>query len=386
MPWKPVKKPLWQPGEFPPGSSVCDMKIRTPSYISNLSPYKPGKPLEELEREYGISNSVKIASNENPLGPSPKALEAIRDALQNLHRYPDGSGFKLKNRICEKYGIGFEQVVLGNGSDDIIAMLARAFLQPGDEVILPNPTFLMYAILASSAGATLVEVPLKSLAIDLDEILDRISSKTKMIIICNPNNPTGHFIDDRTFKRFVDQVPENLLILIDEAYIEFVRSADTFDSIEYVKSGKAIVILRTFSKAYGLAGLRIGFGIMLSEIADLLNRVRQPFNTNNLAQAGALAAIDDEDFVTKTIKLVHDGLDFLYQRLDRMGIEYFPSQANFFLINVCRDADTVFESMLREGVIVRSMKGYGYPEYIRVNIGLPEENERFLKALAKVLG
>ncbi len=234
------------------------MKISTPSYISNLSPYKPGKPLEELEREYGISDSIKIASNENPLGPSPKAIEAICCALQSLHRYPDGSGFKLKNRISEKYGIDPDQVVLGNGSDEIIAMLTRAFLQPGDEVILPSPSFLMYAILTRSAGATLIEVPLKSMAIDLDGILERINSKTRMIFICNPNNPTGNFIGGRTFRRFVDQVPENLLILIDEAYIEFVRSTDTVNSIEYVKRGKPIVLLRTFSKVYGMAGSRIG--------------------------------------------------------------------------------------------------------------------------------
>ncbi|MEW6672355.1 MAG: histidinol-phosphate transaminase [Thermodesulfobacteriota bacterium] len=362
------------------------MKLTVPDYISGLKPYKPGKPLEELEREYGISDSIKLASNENPLGPSPKALEAVRGALMNLHRYPDGSGFKLKRRIAEKFGVDSGRVVLGNGSDEIIGMLTRAFLQPGDAVILPTPSFLMYAILARSAGAAPVYVPLKELSLDLNGMKDRVTSKTRMLFICNPNNPTGTFIGGRDLGDFIDGLPEDLIVVVDEAYIEFVRQAGAVSSIDYQKDGRKLVTLRTFSKAYGLAGLRIGFGIMPPEVADLLNRVRQPFNANNLAQAGALAALDDTAFFEKTMKLVHSGLDFLYRSLDKMGIEYFPSQANFFLINVRRDADAVFEAMLKQGVIVRSMTEYGFPEYIRINVGLPAENERFLKALAKVLG
>jgi histidinol-phosphate aminotransferase len=362
------------------------MKLTIPDYISSLKPYKPGKPLEELEREYGISDSIKIASNENPLGPSPKALEAIRRALGNLHRYPDGSGFMLKRKISEKFGVDSGQVVLGNGSDEIIGMLTRAFLQPGDEVILPAPSFLMYAILVRSAGAVPVVVPLKALSLDLDGMKDRITAKTRMIFICNPNNPTGTFITGKDFRGFLGSIPEDLMVMVDEAYIEFVRKAEAVSSIEYLKTGRALAILRTFSKVYGLAGLRIGFGVMPAEIAELLNRVRQPFNTNSLAQAGALAALDDAVFFEKTLKWVHSGLDFLYRRLDIMGIEYFPSQANFFLVNVRQNADAVFEAMLKQGVIVRSMTEYGFPEFIRINVGLPAENERFLKALAKVLG
>jgi len=362
------------------------MKLTIPDYISSLKPYKPGKPLEELEREYGISDSIKLASNENPLGPSPRALAAIRDVLENLHRYPDGSGFKLKGKISEKFGVDSRQVVLGNGSDEIIGMLTRAFLQPGDEVILPAPSFLMYAILARSAGAVPVDVPLSAMSLDLDGMQDRITSKTRMIFICNPNNPTGTFITDRDFRKFLESIPQDLMVVADEAYIEFVRGSEAVSSIEYLKSGRRLVTLRTFSKAYGLAGLRIGFGVMPPEVADLLNRVRQPFNANSLAQAGALAALDDTDFFKKTLKLVHSGLDFLYRSLDKMGIEYFPSQANFFLVNVRRNADAVFEAMLKEGVIVRSMSEYGFPEFIRINVGLPAENDRFLQALAKVLG
>ena len=362
------------------------VKLTTPDYISSLKPYKPGKPLEELEREYGISDSIKLASNENPLGPSPEALKVIRGALENLHRYPDGSGFKLKRKISEKFGVDSGQVVLGNGSDEIIGMLTRAFLQPGDEVILPAPSFLMYAIMVRSAGAVPVYVPLKALSLDLGGMKDRITSKTRMIFICNPNNPTGTFIADRDLRNFLESIPQDLMVVADEAYIEFVRGVEAVSSIEYLKTGRRLVTLRTFSKAYGLAGLRIGFGVMPPEVADLLNRVRQPFNANSLAQAGALEALDDAVFFEKTLKLVHSGLDFLYRSLDKMGIEYFPSQANFFLINVRKNADAVFEAMLKQGVIVRSMTEYGFPEFIRINVGLPAENDRFLKALAKVLG
>jgi len=362
------------------------VKLTTPEYIASLKPYKPGKPLEELEREYGISDSIKLASNENPLGPSPKALKAIRGALGNLHRYPDGSGFKLKRKISEKFKVDSAQVVLGNGSDEIIGMLTRAFLQPGDEVVLPAPSFLMYAIMVRSAGAVPVHVPLKALSLDLEGMKSRITSKTRMIFICNPNNPTGTFISDRDFRGFLESIPQDLMVVADEAYIEFVRGVEAVSSIEYLKGGRRLVTLRTFSKAYGLAGLRIGFGVMLPEVADLLNRVRQPFNANSLAQTGALAALDDADFFEKTLKLVHSGLDFLYRSLDKMGIEHFPSQTNFFLINVRQNADVVFEAMLKQGVIVRSMTEYGFPEFIRINVGLPAENDRFLKALAKVLG
>ena len=280
------------------------LKLKTPNYISGLDPYKPGKPLEELEREYGISDSIKLASNENPLGPSPEALKAIRGALGNLHRYPDGRGFKLKRKISEKFGVDPSQVVLGNGSDEIIGMLTRAFLQPGDEVILPAPSFLMYAILVRSAGAVPVYVPLKALYLDLAGIQERITSKTRMIFICNPNNPTGTFITDRDFREFLSNIPQDLMVVADEAYIEFVRGVEAAGSIGYHPNDRALATLRTFSKAYGLAGLRIGFGVMPAEIADLLNRVRQPFNANSLAQAGALAALDDVVFFEKTLDAV----------------------------------------------------------------------------------
>ncbi len=361
------------------------MKLSAPDYILAIKPYSPGKPLEELEREYGISDSIKLASNENPLGPSPLAVKAIKDAIGKLNRYPDGSGHDLVRNIAEKLGVSTGNIVLGNGSDEIIGMLTRALLRPGDEAIMPYPSFLMYNIMVCCAGATPVQVPLKSLSVDLDGIRDRISSRTRMIFICNPNNPTGTVISKKDFKDFLQSIPNEVLLVVDEAYIEFVRDKNGAISIDYLDSGVALVTLRTFSKAYGLAGLRIGYGIMPQEIASLLNRVRQPFNANSLAQVGASAALEDKAFLEKTVSLINEGLDFLYESLDRMNIKYFPTQANFFLIDIGKDADEVFEKMLKQGVIVRSMTSYGYPNYIRINVGLHEENVRFLNALEKII-
>jgi len=361
------------------------MKLIVPDYILSIKPYTPGKPLEELEREYGIDDSIKLASNENPLGPSPMAIEAIQSAIGKLNRYPDGSGHELIHKISEHFGLTPQNVVLGNGSDEIIGMLTCAFLQPGDEVVLPHPSFLMYEIMVRSAGAKPVLVPLKSLSIDLDGIKDQVTSRTRMVFLCNPNNPTGTFISGRDLESFLEKIPSEVVVVVDEAYIEFVRDKSCASGIEYLDNTIPLVTLRTFSKAYGLAGLRIGYGIMPEEIASLLNRVRQPFNANSLAQSGAGAALEDKAFLEKVINLVHDELDFLYNSLDRMGVKYFPTQANFFLIDVAKDADDVFERMLRQGVIVRSMTAYGYPHYIRINVGLHEENVRFIKALEKCL-
>jgi len=362
------------------------MKLSTPDYILSIKPYVPGKPLEELEREYGIKKSIKLASNENPLGPSPMAVKAIKSALENLNRYPDGSGYNLINRIAEKLKVSPENIVLGNGSDEIIGMLTHTLLKSGDEVILPQPSFLIYDIMVRCAGATCVNVPLNSLSIDLEEIKKRVTSKTKMVFLCNPNNPTGTIILKEEFERFLESIPPEINVVVDEAYIEFVREQDCACGIEYINSTRPLVVLRTFSKAYGLAGLRIGYGVMSEEISGIINRIRLPFNTNSLAQVGAVAALDDEKFFKKTQKLIHEGLDFMYSALDRLGIKYFPTQANFFLIDVERDADEVFEKMLTYGVIIRSMTSYGYPHYIRVNTGLREENAGFIKALDEVLG
>lgn len=361
------------------------MKLSIPDHILSLKPYVAGKPLEELEREYGISNAVKLASNENPLGPSPMAVKAIQMAVEKMHRYPNGGSYDLCECLSQRLKVKRENIVLGNGSDDIIAMLAHVLLQPGDEAILPLPSFLFYDIAIRSCGAIPVGVPLKSLETDLDGMLERISSKTRLIFVNNPHNPTGSLISREKLDAFVSALPANIVLAIDEAYIEFVRDRDCPASIDYLDSGKIIAGLRTFSKAYGLAGLRIGYGLMPSFLAELLNRVRQPFNVNSLAQAGAIAALEDKKFLTDTIVLVYDEMDFMYAALDKLGIDYHESQANFFLIQVGKDADKVFEDLLRQGVIVRSMTSYGFPDCIRVNIGLHQENVRLLEALEEVL-
>ncbi len=361
------------------------MKISIPSYIKEISDYVPGKPLEALEREYGITDSVKLASNENPLGPSPKALAAIEAALRHMHRYPDEPGHALLHRLAARHKVGPEQIVIGNGSDEILGLLSLALLQPGDEVIIPTPSFLMYTIVTQSAGAVPVKVPLKAMAIDLDAIRAKVGSRTRMIFICNPNNPTGAVIDQPDFDAFVDSLPSDIVIVVDEAYNEFVRDNHWSAVGNYLEGDVPVVTLRTFSKIYGLAGLRVGYGVMAAQLAEILNRVRMPFNVNALAQAAATAALDDADFLNRTIGLVHDELDFLYGELRKRQVRHFPTQTNFFLIDVERDAKQVFERFLRQGVIVRPMTDYGYPHYIRINIGLHDENVRFITALDMVL-
>ena len=361
------------------------MTLKIPEHIKDIAPYEPGKPIDEVEREYGIAHSVKLASNENPLGPSPKAVEAMQAAIAKLHRYPDEPAYALLNRIAGHIGVQPGQIIIGKGSDDVLAMLSRALLMPGDEVVVPTPSFLMYTIVTQSAGANPVRVPLNGMEIDLDGVLSKVTSKTRLIFICNPNNPTGAIVTRDAFGRFLDNLPDDVVVVVDEAYIQFVRDPRCARGFDFLEYDTPVVVLRTFSKAYGLAGLRVGYGVMPLALADQLNKVRMPFNANSLALAAAEAALDDTEFLRRSVQLVHQSLDMLYDSLDDRGVRYFPTQANFFLIDVGRDAHRVFERMLRQGVIVRSMRGYGFPEYIRVNIGLPEENRRFLEALDAVL-
>jgi histidinol-phosphate aminotransferase len=361
------------------------LNIKVPPHIAAIKPYEPGKPLEELEREYGITDSVKLASNENPLGPSPLAVRAMEKAMGKLHRYPDGSAYELNEKLAGYLNVPRDAIILGNGSDEIIGMLTRALLQPGDEAILPRPSFLMYDITIRSSAATPVYVALNNLAIDLEKMADAITSKTKLIFVNNPNNPTGTMITRSEFETFLAKIPTGVVVVLDEAYVEFARDERCASGLDYLNSSVPVVTLRTFSKAFGLAGLRVGYGIMPVALQELLNRIRQPFNVSSLAQIAAFHALDDTAFLAKTLRVVHEGLDYLYGELDKMGLVYFPTQANFFLIDVKRNAADVFEKMLRQGVIVRSMVSYGFPEYIRINAGLPEENARFINALKVVL-
>jgi len=361
------------------------MRLNVPDHILDIPAYVPGKPIEEVEREYGISGSVKLASNENPLGPSPMAVAAVRKALANAHRYPDSGGYDLVQKLAAVLALPPESIVIGNGSDDIIGMLGQALLQPGDAVVIPRPSFQMYEISARIAGADLRWVPLKGLVTDLASMAQAVDSRTRIIFITNPHNPAGSTITRSAFEEFLEAVPPEVVIVLDEAYLEFVRDPDCPSSAEYLKQDRAIVGLRTFSKAYGLAGMRIGYGMMPPELAAILNRVRQPFNVNSLAMAAAAAAIDDVDFLKRSVDLTHRGLEFFYRSLAARGIGHHRSQANFLLVEVGLQAARVAAELLRHGVIVRALTTYGYPDAIRVNVGLPEENEKFIQALDLVL-
>ncbi len=364
------------------------MKLKIPDYMSAIKPYVPGKPIDAVQREFGIKDSIKLASNENPLGPSPMAVEAIRQAVDDLHRYPDAGGFHLTRAIAEKFHLDPASIVLGNGSDDVIALLTGVLLTPSDEVILPQPSFLFYEIALRRMGAKPIWVPLRSFRTDLAAMAAKISPKTRMIFLNVPHNPAGTIISKSEFADFIAQIPPEVVTVLDEAYIEFVKDVDCTNSFDFLTGDKAIVGMRTFSKAYGLAGLRVGYGVMPPVLAELLHRVRQPFNVNVLAQVAATAALKDSGFLQKTLQLVHTERELMYAALDNLDMPYVRSEANFFMVDVGsrgKSADDVFKKLLPLGIIVRSMTSYGYPQHIRINIGKPEENSRFLETLEQVL-
>jgi len=361
------------------------VKLDIPANIASLVPYPPGKPIEELEREYGISGSIKLASNENALGPSPKAMAAIRAALDKLHRYPDGSCYYLSNRLAEKLGVSSSQLVFGNGSNEIIELLVSTFLSPGQEVITSHPTFLVYQKMVQAQGGINTVIPLRNMVHDLDAIAAAISSNTRIIFLDNPNNPTGTIFSAEQFETFLRKVPDSVIVVLDEAYLDFVKPELQIDARRYLDGNKAVVALRTFSKAYGLAGLRIGYGLMHEEIAGYVHRVRQPFNVNQLAQIGTLAALDDEDHYRRTLAMTWEGMQWLSSRVEKLGCRPYPSHTNFFLIDVGLDAGKVYQNMLTRGVIVRAMGAYGYPTFIRITVGIEAENQRFITALGQTL-
>jgi histidinol-phosphate aminotransferase len=353
--------------------------------IEKLTPYPPGKPIEEVERELGIVGSIKLASNENPLGPSPKAIKAIKENINNIHRYPDGSCYYLRQKLSKKFGLPMNKIILGNGSNELIKLVVHTYLSPGEEVILPIPTFLMYEKIVQSFAGKIVPVPLFNFSIDLPAIRAAVSPKTKIIIINNPNNPTGMGLKKKNIFEFLHSLPSDLIVIVDEAYIEFSTDPNIASSLKLLESYPLLIVLRTFSKIYGLAGLRIGYGFASETLVASMNLVKQPFNVNYLAQVGASAALDDNKFVEKTTTLIQDGLGFLYSQLDRIGLEYIPTQTNFFLIKTPIGANETYQRMLREGVIVRSMESFGLNDYIRINVGLPEENQRFITTLERIL-
>jgi histidinol-phosphate aminotransferase len=354
-------------------------------HILKLTVYEPGKPVEELARDLGLREEeiIKLASNENPLGPSPKALDAMRRTLERAHFYPDGGGYDLRGAVAERLGVSRENIVLGNGSNEIIEFIGHAFLGPGDEVVVARHSFAVYKLMAQLFGADTVEVPDPEYTADLDAMLKAITPKTRAVFIANPNNPTGTMVRQEAIDRFMAQVPDHVLVVFDEAYHEFLDAAP--DVLPYVRQGRNVVVMRTFSKIMGLANLRIGYGITTPELAAVLQRTRQPFNANGIAQAGALAGLLDEDHMRKTRELTHEGRDYFEKEFTAMGLEYVPSVANFVLVKV-GDGKETFEAMLRKGIILRAMGSYGLPEWIRISVGTMDQNRRCiaeLKELAK---
>jgi histidinol-phosphate aminotransferase len=357
-----------------------------PSYIRAIAPYQGGRPISEIARQFGIDEAdiVKLASNENPLGMSPKAQLAIDDALLDIARYPDGNSFALREAVSKKFGVAPQQIAFGNGSNDILELAARAFLQASDEVIYSQHAFAVYSLVTQAVGATGVVVPAKAFAHDLDGFLKAITAKTRLIFIANPNNPTGTLIDKATLKAFLRQVPSNILVVLDEAYDEYLAAKDKSEAIAWLAEFDNLIISRTFSKAYGLAGLRVGFGLMHVDVADILNRVRQPFNVNALAQAAAVASLADDDFVAKSYAANQAGMLQLTQGLNQLGLSYIDSYANFICFAIS-NATLVNQRLLENGIIVRPVANYELPDYLRVSIGLFSENQRFLEALALIV-
>jgi histidinol-phosphate aminotransferase len=365
------------------------LKINIPDNIAAITPYPPGKPLDELEREYGITNPIKLASNENSWGPSPKAIRALRAELLNLHRYPDGSCYYLVQALAEKMGVAPAEIVLGNGSSEVIEFLVKAFVQEGDEVITSHPSFLMYQKIVQVRGGVNHVVPLNRMRHDLETIQKTISGKTRLVFLDNPNNPTGTAIPPKQLYQFLSDMPESVIVVLDEAYVDFMDQGlqvDFYSLIRNVEKRCPVVFLRTFSKVYGLSGLRVGYGIMPRPIADCLHKVRQPFNINQMAQVGALAALADEEYYRQTLDRTTRGRIYLSREVDRLGCKSYPSETNFFLIDVRGNADKLYQAMLYKGVIVRSMSAYGFANFIRVTVGTDEENSRFLTSLAECLG
>ena len=351
-------------------------------HILGLEPYQPGKPVEELERELGIEDCIKLASNESPIGPSPKALAAVREALDGVHRYPDGASFALRERLSSQFEVDPEQLVFGAGADEILELLAKVLLGPGDEAVFAWPSFAMYPIVVQGMGATSIRVPLTGdLDHDLPKMSAAVTSRTRLIFVCNPNNPTGTSVGAEAFDRFAESLPETVVLAIDEAYYEFVRRSDFPDSLEWIRRRPGTIALRTFSKIFGLAGLRIGYGIADPELAGYLQRARHPFNVSRLAETAALAALEDVEHAERARATNAEGTDYLRRELGALGVETWPTDANFLLAKA--GADTAVR-LLREGIIVRALGGFGMPDHIRISIGLPEENERLVKTLRRL--
>ena len=371
---------------------MIDFKDLAVTGVQKLKPYIPGKPISELERELGIENIIKLASNENPLGPSPKAIEAIQPLLSELALYPDGNGFELKKALAEKHNVDMECITLGNGSNDILVLLAEAFLTPQLGAVYSQYSFAVYPIAVQAVGAIHQQIPAlpwdsdSPLGCDLDAMLQAIDEQTRLVFIANPNNPTGAFIQKQALYDFISQVPEDVIMVLDEAYLEYTHEEECVDGSLWLKEFPNLVVSRTFSKAYGLAGLRVGYALSHPDIANVINRIRQPFNVNSLALTAAEAALSDSEFLLRARAVNQAGLDLLQDCCDQLGLRYVPSKGNFLLVDFARDAMPVFEQLLHKGIITRPVANYGLPNCLRISIGTEDEMQRLTKTLEQVCG
>jgi len=373
-PMEGVTEPMTQP-------------IRPQRGLNSIHPYVPGKPIDEVKREFGLDDVIKMASNENPIGVSPKALDAMRDALSRLNHYPDGASYEFRSALAAHFDVDRAQVAVGNGADDLILELSMAFLDEGDEVVVSRSSFPMYDIYAAAMRAQMIKTPLTpQLGIDLDAMADAVTDRTRLIYVCNPNNPTGTIVGASDVDRFVNRIPERVIVVMDEAYVEMVDSDDFPDSLAYVRDGRPnVVVLRTFSKVYGLAGIRIGYGFAHANLVTTLFKIKPPFNVNVLAQVAGIAALDDGDFVARSVAENRRGREALYAGFTRLGLEVAPSHTNFILVRFGLQAAAVQQALLERGVIVRPCGGYDLPEHLRISIGTAAENARLLQELEAVL-
>lgn len=360
--------------------------IELRNFVHNIRPYKPGKPIEEVVRELDIKEEIiKLASNENPLGPSPKAVQAIMQKIDDTNLYPDDNCFYLKKKMEEKFGQPPENIIVGSGSVELIELIFKAYVNPGDEIIMSEPSFIMYKIACQIFGGKRIAIPLKDFRHDIEAMSRSINHKTKIVIVDNPINPTGTIVKKDVFERFIKQLPENVLLVIDEAYREYIEDENYPDTLEYIAKRKNIVILHTFSKIYGLAGLRIGYGFSNPEIIAALMKVRLPFNVNLIAQIAATAALDDTEYVEKSFKNNETGKKYLYQEFDRLKLKYTPTYGNFILVHFNNEAKQVFERAQKRGLILRTVREYGLPNALRITIGTPSQNKKLIEVLKSIL-
>lgn len=362
------------------------MDVKPRETVNRVHPYKPGKPETEVQRELGLRKVVKLASNENSLGPSPKAVAAMREALGEVFRYPEGSGYYFAHALADKFRLSFDHIILGNGANDLLELVVKTFAGPGDNVISGRPSFIMYEIAARIMEAEYRPLPLRDNRFDLPAMAGAADERTRVVLLANPNNPTGTIVTRAELDAFLEALPPRVLVVLDEAYFDFVTAPDYPDGLDYVREGRPVMAMRSFSKNYGLAGLRLGWGAAVPEIVSAMHRLRQPFNVNRLAQVAGVAALEDDEHLARSQKLVVEGRAQLYAGLDRLGMAYVPSEANFVLVDLGREALPTFQELMKLGVIVRPMAGWGLANALRVSVGTAAENEAFLDAFEKVLG